>query len=105
MTNPSQVRSRSRRICLEPLEPRQMLAFDATLVKDLPTTGGLEASPHSLVAIEDTLYFLRTYSFDRAAELWKSDGTAQGTVKVKSFPAATSGGYASDLVNVKGTLF
>src|SRR5262249_41651883 len=38
-------------------------------------------------------------------ELWKSDGTAAGTVLVNDIASGSSGSYPSNLTNVNGTLF
>ena len=38
-------------------------------------------------------------------ELWKSDGTAAGTVLVKDILGGSSGSFPSYLTNVNGTLF
>ncbi len=54
--------------------------------------------PSNLTDVNGTLFFDATDSSGR--ELWKSDGTAAGTVMVSS--AASSPG---DLININGTLF
>ncbi len=38
-------------------------------------------------------------------ELWKSDGTASGTVNVKDVPNGSLSSGARDLTNVNGTIF
>ena len=38
-------------------------------------------------------------------ELWKSDGTAAGTVRVKDIRAGSAGSIPSGLTNINGTLF
>jgi ELWxxDGT repeat protein len=63
--------------------------------------------------VNGTLYFTISHtnvngtpSFNNSSELWKSDGTAVGTVLVKDFHP--SGAYSSSpnsLTNVNGTLF
>jgi ELWxxDGT repeat protein len=39
------------------------------------------------------------------SELWKSDGTAAGTVMVKDINAGSAASYPANLINVNGTLF
>lgn len=70
-----------------------------TLVKDInsqPNPAGSGTSP-DLVAVSNTVFFVATDSFYGTA-LWRSDGTADGTVRLKT-------GLANGLVNVNGTLF
>jgi len=75
------------------------------LVKDInPGAGG--SNPSRLVNVNGTLFFL-TWAPDGVGgpgryELWKSDGTAAGTVEVT--PINPQYGY-TQLVNASGTLF
>ncbi len=57
-----------------------------------------------LVDINGTLYFT-AFKDGIGNELWKSDGTAAGTVLVKDIVAGTSGSDPMHLTNVNGTLF
>ena len=57
----------------------------------------------SLAAVGDTLFFSANDG-SSGLSLWKSDGTADGTVPVKTISAASSG-TPSSLTNVGGTLF
>jgi ELWxxDGT repeat protein len=67
------------------------------------STGGLSKNPTELTAIGDTLYFRATESRGTGGEtgLWKSDGTANGTVIVNNFIL----GSPSDLTAVGNTLY
>lgn len=60
-----------------------------------------------LVGVGDTLFF--SVQRDEAAELWRSDGTKAGTVRVKRFPAGDNDEYGADgpenLTAVGNTLF
>ena len=51
-----------------------------------------------------TLFFV-AYRADHGMELWKSDGTAAGTVLVKDIDPGTASSIPSFLTNVNGTLF
>ena len=75
-------------------------------VKDIRPGGssGVETGYCYLTNVNDTLYF-RANDGTSGSELWKSDGTEAGTVRVKDIaPGATSGG-ATGITNVNGTLF
>ncbi|QRO01408.1 hypothetical protein JRI60_21505 [Archangium violaceum] len=77
------------------------------LVEDL-TPGTEGSAPHTLVAVGKTLFFFRTLGGDPSSpgrtELWTSDGTAEGTVRVRDFGPGTSA--RSDRVIARGdTLF
>jgi ELWxxDGT repeat protein len=82
-------------------------ANGTVLVKDInPATGygAISSYPHDLTAVGNTLFFSATDGAS-GVELWKSDGTANGTVLVKDiFP----GGFSSSpnyLTAVGNTLF
>ncbi len=65
--------------------------------------------PKYLTDVNGTLFFVaKGTNSDKSVsgyELWKSDGTASGTVLVKDINPGTSGSYPSLLTNVNGTLF
>jgi ELWxxDGT repeat protein len=80
-----------------------------TLVKDI-APGSISAFPTSenqLVDVNGTLFF-RAHDVVHGFELWKSDGTADGTVLVKDIgPGVNTAPYLIPqfLTNVHGTLF
>ena len=87
---------RASRPRLELLEDRTVPS--AFLVKDINTnTAG--SSPSNLLNVNGTLYFSATDN-DGSAGLWKSDGSAAGTMLVKEFPAGLE-----NFANVNGELF
>ena len=76
-----------------------------TLVKDINTTTNSQGSNHfNMVAKGTDLYFTAS-SLTMGNELWKSDGTAAGTVVVKDIYAGTTGATPQNLTNVNGTLY
>ncbi|MGL4511848.1 MAG: ELWxxDGT repeat protein [Lacipirellulaceae bacterium] len=97
-----------RKLRVERLEDRAMLAGDLELVRDINTVT-LSSSPTTAVQVGAIFYFM---AFEPATghELWKSDGTEAGTVLVKDInpgvasSIAPSSGSAS-FVNVEGTLY
>jgi ELWxxDGT repeat protein len=75
------------------------------MVKDLPEDYYYLSIPRELTGVAGTLFFIsgedqRGYG----GNLWKSDGTEAGTVRLRTF---TSGGYGArrNLTGVGGTLF
>ena len=80
-------------------------AAGTVLVKDI-VPGPDYSFPIVTAAIGKTVYFTVDYEETDPRlgryELWKSDGTAQGTVRVKSF---TTAGSVSDPVNLDGALY
>ena len=61
--------------------------------------------PSDLTNVNGTLFFTADDGTN-GRELWKSDGTAAGTVLVKDIYPGTSGSYPTRyLTNVNGTLF
>jgi ELWxxDGT repeat protein len=98
---------------------RELWMSDGTttaLVKDVRpgSQSGLDTSFSDLTNVGGTLYFVATDGLDvDGRELWKSDGTAAGTVMVKDIATGhdvnnNNNAYESDpayLTNVNGTLF
>src|SRR5262249_58032778 len=66
--------------------------------------GSGSSLPNHLTAVGGTLFFS---AFDPAhgIELWKSDGTAAGTVLAADINLGSHGSYPSDLAFVNGALF
>ncbi|MBL8810204.1 MAG: hypothetical protein JNM43_08510 [Planctomycetaceae bacterium] len=98
---------------------RNSSAVTPSMVKELGE-GGWEGAPLSLTAVGSTLFFTAVYAWATPGpkvsigrELWKSDGTAAGTVLVKdlvNIPVSTYNDYAwgsnpVNLANNNGTLF
>lgn len=81
-------------------------AAGTVLVKEAwPATGSYSSGePQLLTAVGTTLFFT---AMDAATgrELWKSDGTAAGTVMVKDLYAGAGWSDPQDLVNLNGTLY
>jgi ELWxxDGT repeat protein len=80
----------------------------ARLVKDIfpPVSGPPWWGPYpeSLVAFRGKLFFAANFE-DGRRELWKSDGTPEGTVPVKQFPAHPASASLSNLTVVGSRLF
>lgn len=76
------------------------------LVKDINpgSAGSFPTSGSQLVNVNGTLYFT-AFKSGTGWELWKSNGTAAGTVLVKDIVAGSGSSNPSDLTNVNGTLF
>ncbi|HUY35072.1 MAG TPA: ELWxxDGT repeat protein [Pirellulales bacterium] len=84
------------------------------LVKDInpttnvnPLTGNPTPNssfPSDLVTVGGSVYFSATDGTD-GIQLWKTDGTANGTVMVTDLNVAGGGMIPTDLTNVNGTLF
>src|SRR5436190_5937426 len=62
---------------------------------------GEGSDPSQTIDAGGTLY-LRAYDPTHGFELWKSDGTAQGTVLVKDIYPGSEGSRPSDLLDVNG---
>ncbi|MDB2367776.1 putative Ig domain-containing protein [Candidatus Poseidoniales archaeon] len=75
----------------------------AWMVKDI-YSGAAEGSPYFLTAVGNILYF-RAIDGTNGYELWKSDGTASGTVLVKDINSGSDSGWPNHLTAVGNTLY
>src|SRR5438552_729273 len=73
------------------------------LVKDINTATD-DSSPDGLTDVNGTLFFVASDPTN-GRELWKSDGTAAGTVLVKDINPGSDWSFSVELTDVKGTLF
>jgi len=83
------------------LAPPASAAVGAHLVKDIRFGAG--SDPEGLTAVGDTLFFSAQGPGGR--ELWRSDGTEAGTVRVKNIRSGSEPSWPIELTNVDGTLF
>lgn len=72
-------------------------------VKDI-YPGVMPSRPKELTNVNGLLYFVAEDA-QHGRELWKSDGTAAGTVMVKDIIAGQAGSSPSHLANVNGVLY
>jgi ELWxxDGT repeat protein len=94
-----------RRRTLERLEARQLLAADISLVADLNATVlGAAADPRDFVQLNGTVYFSAA-SAASGRELWRTDGTAEGTSIVRDIAPGVDSSSPGSLRNIEGTLY
>ena len=86
-------------LLIEVYIPKKGYSYDQVI--DLNPLG--DSSPKSLTALAGTMFFAADDG-SQGEELWKSDGTAQGTQLVLDI-AAVGGSSPSELIVVDGTLF
>ena len=92
-------------IVLALVTPLAVVAQPASLIKDVASAGpgaGLDvASP---VKVGSILFFVGTEDL-HGSELWKTDGTAAGTLLVKDITPGTSSSQFKNLIEAGGQLF
>lgn len=87
------------RTTMEQLEQRRLLT--AVLIEDIVTGMG-GSSPANFFPVGDTLYFTATTP-EHGSELWKTDGTAGGTVMVKDVnPGSAGSGISTSEISGTG---
>jgi ELWxxDGT repeat protein len=101
MSRPAPLR---RRLRLEPLEPRQLLAGTLELLKDIDPSGYYWGIGQSAAAGD--LVFFEVDDAVHGQELWRSDGTAEGTFLLKDLAEAPNASpYPDQLTAVGDILF
>jgi len=97
---------RRQTLGVQELEDRRLLSGVPSLVADInkSPTSSASSDPQHLVSIGETLYFTADDGVN-GRELWKTDGTAQGTVLVKDIQPGNSGSSPGWLTAVGNTLF
>jgi ELWxxDGT repeat protein len=88
---------------VELLEARLLPSLSPHLLKDInPGLSG--SSPSQAVDVNGTAFFAADNGVS-GVELWRSNGTAAGTLLVKDINPGGTSSYPSDLTNINGTLF
>ena len=73
------------------------------MVKDI-YAGSSGSSPYLLVTYNGILYF-RAYNGTSGQELWKSDGTEQGTQLALELTEGSASSYLQDLIVIGNVLY
>src|SRR4051812_46976529 len=94
---------RRRPLGLHPLEDRVTPTLTPQMVLDI-NTNTLPSDPSGLVVVGSTTYFTADDGV-HGIELWKTDGTADGTALVKDINPGSAGSNLASLTNVNGALF
>lgn len=87
-------------LCLAKLSSAQL----PYIVKDLFKDGS--ASVNNLIGVNGILYFTAyDTNYEHGEELWRSDGTAEGTYIVKDINPGGGSSEITSIINVDGTLY
>lgn len=85
-----------RRLAVEPLEERQLLAVSPVMLGDL-RAGALGSNPLQFVSTLNATFFVADDGIS-GPELWRTDGTQAGTALVKDIRPGSPGSAPSSLV-------
>lgn len=88
---------------VESCESRLLLSGTPALVANIKT-GAEHSGPGGLVNVGGTLFFAANDD-STGRELWKSDGTVSGTVRVRDIRSGAANSNPSYLINVNGVLY
>ena len=94
---------RPRRLRLESLEERRVLAINASLVVDL-NLAEIGSHPGDFTALNGQTYFFASQP-EIGRGLWKTDGTAAGTQLVKELPPEQAGFEPTTLIAAGNRLY
>lgn len=97
---------RRRRLLIDALESRTLFASVANKLADINTTSSM-LDPQNLTPMGTsgvTLFAGRSYHGD-GAELWRSDGTAAGTYRLKDINPGAAGSDPSQFVYLNGAMY
>ncbi|MCW3124344.1 MAG: hypothetical protein JWO03_2 [Bacteroidetes bacterium] len=75
-----------------------------SLLKDL-NPGAVSSNPESFITVNGVMYFVTTGGATYQHKIWKSDGTAAGTVVLKDSVITTNVGNVITLLNMNDTLY
>ena len=109
-TGAGRVSKRSAAVA-ELLEPRRLLAATVQLPADVNAQPVPRTNPHAETAVGTELtrvggrVFFRAADLEAGMELWRSDGTQAGTVRVKDIVPGRIDSSPANLTDVNGTLF
>lgn len=93
-----------RKLLIEVLEPRELLAAMPQLIDINQQVAPLSSFPSQLMAVGDEVFFTANDGF-HGAELWKSDGTDSGAVLVRDIASGIESSTPANLTNVGGVLY
>ncbi len=99
----SRLKGRRRRLMLETLEDRRLLASVPQLLGDL-NLDTHDSGAASFVEIGSTTFFVADDGI-HGSELWTTDGTEAGTVMLKDILSGSRGSSPGQLTNVAGKLY
>ena len=94
-----------KQLRFESLENRVMFTVDLPPLVDInPALSTIGSNPEAITQVGSIFYFSSTTN-SSGRELWKSDGTAVGTVLVKDIRVGVFGSNPQNLTNLNGTLY
>ena len=91
------------RLAVQSLESRLALTGTPQMVLDI-NSNTVGSNPDDFVTIGSTVFFTAT-DVDSGTELWRSDGTKAGTVRVADINPGSAGSSPSHLTAIGSTLF
>jgi ELWxxDGT repeat protein len=92
-----------RTLQVEQLEDRTLLSGTPQLLADI-NPGAASSNPSQMVVIGTETYFAANDG-THGTELWKTDGTAAGTVMVADVNPGSGGSNPGNLTNLGGKLY
>src|SRR5438876_6263858 len=96
---------RIRFLRLEHLEERALLALTPHLVADIKAEVTTVVQPSGPIVAAGGVGYFAANDGTNGVELWRSDGTAAGTLRLRDIAPGAANGSPQFFTNVNGTVF
>jgi ELWxxDGT repeat protein len=103
--NKRRLKPRPKRLQVEQLESRQLLAVDLELIKDFNTSKNTDGGPYQEFLQVGSVAFYTGWREHKGWELWKTDGRPNSAVEVRDIAVGVASSQPQSFVDHNGVLY